>query len=51
MGTCPPGGIIVVDDCKFAELWDGVLQAYEEFVQQKDLSKEITAEKLGIIRV
>jgi hypothetical protein len=34
-----------------AELWDGALQAYEEFVRQKGLSKEITAGKLGIIRV
>jgi SAM-dependent methyltransferase len=46
-----PGGIIVVDDCKAAELWDGALQAYEEFVKQKGFPKEITAEKLGIIRV
>jgi O-methyltransferase len=45
-----PGGIIVVDDCKAAELWDGALQAYEDFVRQKGLSNEITAEKLGIIR-
>jgi O-methyltransferase len=49
-GAMPPGGIIVVDDCKAAELWDGALQAYEEFVQQKGLSKEIIAEKLGVIR-
>jgi len=46
-----PGGIIVVDDCKATELWDGTLQAYEEFVQQKGFPKEITAEKPGIIRV
>lgn len=45
------GGIIVVDDCKPAELWDGALQAYEEFVEQKGLSNEIAAGKLGIIRV
>lgn len=50
-GNMSPGGIIVVDDCKSAELWDGALQAYEEFVQQKGLSKEITAGKLGIIRL
>jgi O-methyltransferase len=45
-----PGGIIVVDDCKPENLWDGTLQAYEEFLQQKQLPKEIAAEKLGILR-
>jgi hypothetical protein len=50
-GAMSPGGIIVVDDCKATELWDGTLQAYEEFVQQKGFLKEITAEKPGIIRV
>jgi O-methyltransferase len=45
-----PGGIIVVDDCKAENLWDGSLQAYEEFIQQKGLAKEIVAKKLGIIR-
>jgi len=45
-----PGGIIVVDDCQAPNLWDGALQAYEEFVQQKALPNEIAVEKLGIIR-
>jgi hypothetical protein len=49
-GAMSPGGIIVVDDCTATGFWDGALQAYEEFVQQKGLSKEIVAEKLGIIR-
>jgi O-methyltransferase len=50
-GAMSPGGIIIVDDCKAAELWDGALQAYEEFVGQRGLPREIAAEKLGTIRV
>ena len=46
-----PGGIIVVDDCKPADLWDGALRAYGEFLQEKALPSEIVADKLGIIRV
>ena len=46
-----PGGIIVVDDCKPANLWDGALRAYDEFLQDKALPREIAADKLGIIRV
>jgi O-methyltransferase len=49
-GAMSPGGIIIVDDCKAAELWDGALQAYEEFIQQRGLPREIAAEKLGTIR-
>jgi len=45
-----PGGVIVVDDCMPSQLWDGALQAYEEFVQRNGLPKEIAAEKLGIVR-
>jgi O-methyltransferase len=45
-----PGGIIVVDDCQPDAPWDGALQAYEEFVQQKGLQHEIVAVKLGVIR-
>jgi O-methyltransferase len=45
-----PGGIIVIDDCQPHELWDGALQAYEEFVQENGHPKEIVAEKLGIVR-
>ena len=45
-----PGGIIVVDDCQPSNIWDGALQAYDEFVEQKGLPREIAVEKLGIIR-
>jgi hypothetical protein len=46
-----PGGIVVVDDCKLGEYYDGAAVAYEEFVQQRGLPREIVEQKLGIIRV
>jgi predicted O-methyltransferase YrrM len=45
------GGIIVVDDCQAHPLWDGALVAYEEFIEQHDLPRDIAGEKLGIIRI
>lgn len=45
-----PGGIIAVDDCQPHEKWDGALQAYDEFVQERGLPREIVAGKLGILR-
>jgi hypothetical protein len=46
-----PGGIIVVDDCRAPNLFDGALQAYDELVESKALPKKIAVEKLGIIRI
>jgi O-methyltransferase len=46
-----PGGIIIVDDCQPDQMWDGALQAYEEFARDRDLPAEIVLEKLGILRV
>ncbi|HJT21834.1 MAG TPA: TylF/MycF/NovP-related O-methyltransferase [Nitrospira sp.] len=45
------GGIIVVDDCIGPGLWDGALQAYDEFTRKINLASEIVHRKLGIIRV
>jgi hypothetical protein len=45
------GGIIVVDDCQDATLYDGAAQAYGEFVEGRGLPREIVGGKLGIIRV
>ena len=45
-----PGGVIVIDDCKPDNIWDGALQAYEEYIQENGLPREIQCEKLGIIR-
>jgi hypothetical protein len=46
-----PGGVIIVDDCAPNTPWDGALQAYEEFVRSKGLPMQISAGKLGIIRM
>lgn len=45
-----PGGVIVVDDCMSHDLWDGALAAYEEFAAQNGIERDITLEKLGIVR-
>jgi O-methyltransferase len=45
-----PGGIIVIDDCQADAPWDGALQAYDEFVTERQMSREIVAVKLGILR-
>jgi SAM-dependent methyltransferase len=45
----PKGGIIIVDDCRQDEYYDGALQAYQEFVKSKNLPEKIVHEKLGII--
>jgi O-methyltransferase len=45
-----PGGIIVVDDCSTDdERWDGALQAYQEFVTERNLPTAITGSKLGLV--
>jgi O-methyltransferase len=38
-GAMSPGWIVIVDDCKAAELWDSALQAYEEFVRGEGASQ------------
>jgi hypothetical protein len=43
------GGIIIVDDCRQDEYYDGALQAYQEFIKSKNLPEKIVHEKLGII--
>ena len=44
------GGILIVDDCAPGGLWDGALQAYQEYCLENDLVPEIHCEKLGVIR-
>jgi O-methyltransferase len=46
---CSPGAVIVCDDCQPNSLYDGALQAYEEFVQARHLPDDIRCGKLGII--
>jgi hypothetical protein len=45
------GGIIVVDDCKQDNLWDGAYRAYMEFIQAHNLPEKIILGKLGIIEM
>ena len=45
-----PGGIIVVDDCESENLFDGAMQAYEEFIADIGVPKKIECGKLGVIR-
>jgi hypothetical protein len=45
------GGIIIVDDCQPDQMWDGALQAYQEFARERNLPMEIVAEKLGVVRL
>jgi O-methyltransferase len=45
------GGIIVVDDCTGPSVWDGALQAYEEFTEGHNIPRRIVHDKLGVIEV
>ena len=45
-----PGGIIVVDDCKTANQFDGALQAYTEFTESRKIPQRFLLDKLGILR-
>jgi len=48
--TLSPGGIVVVDDCKAPNVYDGDLLAYEEFLQEEGLPSKIVVDKLGVLR-
>jgi hypothetical protein len=45
-----PGGIIVVDDCKPANQFDGAMQAYTEFTESARLPARYMLDKLGILK-
>jgi hypothetical protein len=45
------GGIIVVDDCKPNQLFDGAYKAYIDFIETNQLPKKIILDKLGIIEI
>lgn len=45
-----PGGLIIVDDCAPAQVYDGAHQAYHEFVQKLGMEPEVHHRKFGIIR-
>jgi SAM-dependent methyltransferase len=46
-----PGGIVVVDDCNNHNLWDGALEAYNEFTAAEGLAPKIIGGRLGLIEV
>lgn len=50
IGLMSPGGMIVIDDCKEHPMWDGALQAYEEFTSARKIEAEIVEGQFGIIR-
>ncbi len=43
------GGIVVVDDCQPHPLWDGALQAYEEFTSEHRIEPRIVEGQFGLI--
>lgn len=45
-----PGGILVVDDCKPDNIFDGANQAYTEALRELGLEPEIHHGKLGVIK-
>ena len=51
VGLMRPGGIIVVDDCHEHPLWDGALQAYEEFTSEHSIERKIVEGQFGLIEL
>ncbi len=45
-----PGGVILIDDVKNNNVYDGAYQAYMEFCDQNSISPEIIGNKCGVIR-
>jgi hypothetical protein len=48
---CARGAIIVIDDCKANNIYDGARQAYDEFVKAHGLESRIVLDKLGVIEI
>ena len=44
------GGIVVLDDCKANNQFDGALHAYTEFTNSLGIQQEFRLDKLGILR-
>jgi hypothetical protein len=44
-----PGGMIVADDCKPANQFDGAMQAYTDFTESQGLPSRYMLDKLGIV--
>jgi len=46
-----PGGIIVVDDCRADNIFDGALEAYTDFCAEIGVEPSVEHGKLGVIRI
>lgn len=44
-----PGGIVVVDDCQDHPLWDGALEAYQEFTLQRGITPHVVEGQFGLL--
>lgn len=44
------GGIIIIDDVKANDTWDGAYQAFMEFVKDKQINYKIFGSKSGLIK-
>jgi len=51
LGLARPGSMVIVDDCQEHPLWDGALQAYEEFTASHHIVPEIVEGQFGLIRL
>lgn len=45
------GGIIVIDDCRGNNVFDGALQAYREFISGYNVEENIILDKIGVINI
>lgn len=45
-----PGGVILIDDVKNNNVYDGAYQAYTEFCAERSLTPEVIGNKCGILR-
>jgi predicted O-methyltransferase YrrM len=45
-----PGGVILIDDVKNNNVYDGAYQAYTEFCAERSLTPEVIGNKCGVLR-
>jgi predicted O-methyltransferase YrrM len=45
-----PGGIILIDDVKNNNVYDGAYQAYTEFCAERSIQPEVIGTKCGVVR-
>jgi O-methyltransferase len=42
-------GIVVIDDCQPENIYDGALEAYQEFIEEEKLPPRVLFKKLGVV--